>query len=428
MTPSGFSRIVLPNGLTILIQKKEHGTVSFGIGVRFGTAHHPVSHLIEHLLFTGTKTRTEEEIRQRATEWGGYHDAYVGFFSTFFVTKNLSVRGYEPLEILCDMTANSAFSEEKIENQRNVTLDEHEKRSNEPETMLMNRIYRTLYCDTPLERAVVDDTEVLQDIARADLVKLYKTRYVPSQLIVIGVGPIDIHRVTEIVKKYFPQQEKKNVEEMIISSEMPEPPSGKITIPRVGASQVHLMAGFRTVPRTHPDFYPLRVFSMILGESTDSRLFRATRGIAGLVYSITSHFDTVRSSRESVLRADCTVYHGALRIYSFFKPRNIRRVENIIKEELRKLTERLVSSDELKRNQNRVIGKHLQGTQGTHQEMRMLFAAEVNNSIEEFFDFEEKIKAVTAEDVLRVAQQFCDPSQGVWVTTRPKSDSGNHKR
>ncbi|MBI2109407.1 MAG: insulinase family protein [Parcubacteria group bacterium] len=421
MTPSGFSRIVRPNGLTILIQKKEHGTVSFGIGVRFGSANHGASHLIEHVLFTGTKTRTEEQIRQEATRWGGYHDAYVGFFSTFFVTKNLVVRGYEPLEILCDMIANPSFLPEKIENQRNVTLEEHEKRSSEPETMLMNRIYRTLYCDTPLECAVVDDTGVLNKITRQELVKLYQKHYIPSQLIVVGVGPIDVDRVVEIVDTHFPQKRKQLPETLEVSPEVLEPPSGNIIIPKSGVGQAHMMVGFKTVSRTHPDFYPLRVFSMIIGESTNSRLFRATRGMVGLVYNITSHFDTVRSSRQSVLRADCTAYHGTLRIYSFFKQRKLRRVENTIKEELRKLTESLVPPEELKINQEGVIGKHELGMQGTHQEMRMLFAAEINKSTEEFFNFKEKIRAVTAEDVRRVAQTYCGPNQGVWVTLKPKA-------
>lgn len=421
----GFSRIVLGNGLTILVQRKEHGTISFGIGIRFGTAHHSASHLVEHLLFTGTKTRTEEDIRQEATLWNGYHDAYVGFFSTFFVTKNLVLRSYEPLEILCDMVANSTFLDEKVKNQRNVTLDEHENRSSEPETILMDRIYRNLYCDTALERAVVDDKEVLHNITRTELIKLYRKWYVPSQLIVIGIGPIDINRVAEIVASYFPQKEKKDVEQTVILPTTSDSPSGKIIIPASGKRQVYMMAGFRTVPRTHPDFYPLRVFSMIIGESTDSRLFRATRSIAGLVYNITSHFDTVRSSRQSVLRADCTSHHGTLRIYSFFRQRNIRRVEDIIRGELRKLTEEIVPQEELERNQRRVIGKHKLGMQGTHQEMRMLYAAAVNDSIEEFFKFEEKIKAVTAEDVRRVAAQYCKPTQGVWAILKP--DSGSHK-
>lgn len=417
--------MVLPNGLTILTQKKEHGTISFGIGVKFGSADHPASHFIEHVLFTGTKTRTEEEVRREATRWGGQHDAYVGFFSTFFVTKNLAIRGYTSLEILCDMVANSIFLEEKVENQRSVTLDEHERRSNEPETMLMNRIYRTLFCDSPLECAVVDDTGVLKKISREELIALYKKHYVPSQLVVVGVGPIEIEKVVEIVTKYFPTDGEYPRGVETASFDIPEPPSGKIIIPKSALRQVYMMVGFKTVPRTHPDFYPLRVFSMIIGESTDSRLFRAMRGASGLVYSVSSHFDTVRSSKQSVLRADCTLHHGTLRIYSFFKARKLKRIESVIKEELRSVSLTPISEEELELNKERVIGKNLLAMQGTHQEMRMLFAAEINNSIDEFFAFEERIRAVTADDIRRVASTYCAPNQGIWVILSPKRRNGD---
>ena len=165
---------------------------------------------------------------------------------------------------------------------------------------------------------------------------------------------------------------------------------------------------------------------MVGGKGFFSRLFEVARERAGLVYNISSHFDTIRSSWKSILKADCTSYHGTLRIYSQFSPKNIGRVERIIRGELGRLASNVVSLEELKRNKEQVIGRHQLGLQGTHQYMRMLFAAEVNESIDEFHRFEDGIWAVTEQDIKQVTRNYCNPSSGVWVILKPKHQNCAH--
>jgi len=412
-------RIVLDNGLTVLLQRQNRASTSFGLGVRFGSAHHGAAHFIEHLPFKGTDTRTYKQINRQAVRGGGDFDAFTDFFSTFFITKNLSPYAHDIFELLCDMINNPTFPEEEVEYERGVVLEEIEERSGEPEQILMDRIYRNLFCGHPLERAVIDSKEIIRTISRENLLDIYRTYYTPENIVIIGVGPIDKQVVLETIKKYFPSAPTNAPQQSHIPSLPLSTPLGRIIIPQP-FKRIHLMVGFRAVPRTHPDFYPLRVLSAIMGENIDSRLYERAREKRGLVYHITSHFDTIRSSWQSILKADCTSRHGVLRIYTNFSPKNLSRVEKTIKKELQTLAQQEVSEEELEANKQKLIGKHQLDTLGTFRYMRLLFAAEINNSLKDFPCFEEKISAVTAKDVLRVAHQYCDPNKGMWAILQPQ--------
>ena len=77
--------------------------------------------------------------------------------------------------------------------------------------------------------------------------------------------------------------------------------------------------------------------------------------------------------------------------------------------------------DELEINKNHLIKKHRLALLGSYRYMRLLIAAEINNSYKDFNLFEEKIFDVTSEDVLRVARRYCSPNKGMWVILFPQS-------
>lgn len=424
MDQSGLSRIVSDNGLTILLQEQDARSISFCIGVRFGSVHHPAAHFIEHLLFKGTESKSYQDIRRLANRGGGSLDAFTGFFSTCYVTKNLSRYAYEALELLCDMIANSTILESEIEHERAVVLEEHKMRTEDPELLLTDMLYRMLYRNHPLERMVLDDIQRIKAITHSEVIETYRKFYIPANIVIVGVGPIDKDIVLEIARKYFPQTQKESVDQLTLPppETLLSPPSGRTVFPRPIA-RVHLMGGFRAVPCTHPDYYPLRVLSAIMGENTDSRLFEETRERKGLVYNITSHYDIIRPAWKSPLKADCTRWHGTLRIYSNFRPKNIRLVEKAVKTTLQRLVQQEVSEEELEANKQKLIGCQELALDGTFRYMNLLFTAEINDGIQSFYEFNEGVSAVTSNDVLRVARQYCNPNKGMWIILKPQRNS-----
>lgn len=420
MKNNGLFRLVLENGLIILLQKQNIKSTSFGIGIRFGSVHHPTAHFIEHLLFKGTKTRTHADVNRQAVQHGGSLDAFTDFFSTFYVTKNLSEYACDALNLLCDMITNSTLSKTEIEQERTVLIEETRMRSEEPETALADILYRNIYYDHPIGRDVLECGKLLQIISSEELQELYRRFYIPSRIIIIGVGQIDQEAVVEFAKKYFTGKcSAVKKQEVFMPQEDSLPMAKRIVIPKM-TRQIHLMVGFKAVPCTHPDYYPLRVLSAVMGENINSRLYEKAREKRGLVYNITSHYNVLRSSWQSLLKADCSCWHGILRIYSRFTPRNLLQVQTIIRKELEKFTKEEVPQEELNTNQQKLVGERQLALIGTFRYMHLLFAAEINNSIDDFNKFNEKILAVTPSDILRVARQYCSPGSAVWAILKPK--------
>lgn len=412
------SRIVLDNGLTILIQKKDTQSTSFGIGLRFGCVHHPVAHLIEHLLFKGTTTRTHKDINLQAVRWGGSLDAFTDFFSTFYMTKNLSHYAYDAFDLLCDMVTNSVIPLQEMEYEKGVLVEEIKMRSEEPESILMDALYKRLYPNHLLGSAVLDNRQLICSINRDEALEIYHKFYVPERTIVIGVGNIDEKNILAIVEKYFNKPSGRQSELIIPSLACPSPPR-RIIIPRANC-QIHLMIGFGAVSCAHADYYPLRVLSATLGENINSRLYERAREKQGLVYNITSHYNTMRSSWQSILKTDCSQWHGVLRIYTRFSPRNLTQVETIIREELERFTQKKISEKELLVSKQKLVGERKLATLGTFRHMHLLFTSEINNTFGEFDEFDNKIYAVTPTRLLEIARTYNCPAKRISVILKPE--------
>lgn len=419
-------RTVLDSGLTILLQERNIESTSFGIGVRFGSMHHHAAHAVEHMVFKGTDTKSYKDIRRKAVRHGGSLDAFTDFYSTFYATKNLSRYAHEAFELLCDMITHATIPEEEMECERTVLLEEAVMRSKEPELILLDTLYRNIYHDHLIGRCVLDNRDLIQTISREEIRNLYRRFYIPTRIAIVGVGQVNRDAVLKTVEKYFTGPRERSIDfirerSIDFTIEPPQdslPISGRIVIPET-TERVHLMAGFKVVPCTHPDYYPLRVLSEVLGGSVNSRLFESTRGKRGLLYNITCHYDTLRSSWKSILKADCSCWHGILRIYSSFSKGNLEFVESIVKNELRRLIQKAVPIHELTEAKEKLVCERELESIGTFRYMHLLFAAEINNTIDTFDEFADTLCAVTPDDILRVTRQYCRLNKSVWAILKP---------
>src|SRR3989344_2640467 len=119
----------LKNGITVLFEKRDLPLVSLSISNPFGGAFEKseikgIAHFIEHLLFTGTKTRTHEDISREIEKKGGILNAFTGNEVTSFLFKLPSEHVMAGLEILTDMINNAIFKPEKFEKEKKVILEE----------------------------------------------------------------------------------------------------------------------------------------------------------------------------------------------------------------------------------------------------------------------------------------------------------------
>lgn len=282
---------VLPNGLTLILQEN-HNTpvVSLNLMVKVGSALETddeagLSHVIEHMLFKGTKKRGVGVISQEIEALGGYVNAYTWLEETVYYINIASRFAKEGLDILADAAIHSQFDAEELAREKIVVLEELARYEDDPGRYVGEILFGEAFDKHPYRRPVIGYRKVVESFDREKVVNFYKRWYVASNMVLILVGDVDEKTILPLVEDLFaglPQTEAP------ISSLTPEPPQKGFR------AKVHPMAiegtyfdfGFHIPGVTHEDVAGLDVLAHILGGGDSSRLEQIIKEKKGLATSI----------------------------------------------------------------------------------------------------------------------------------------------
>jgi len=139
-----FERRTLKNGMTVLYEKRDLPIISLSISNPIGASSESsetkgISHFIEHLLFTGTSTRTHEDISREIEKKGGILNAFTSNDITSYWFKLPSEHAFDGLDILTDMLTNPSFNPEKFEKEKKVILEEIKMYHDIPKGIFMTK-------------------------------------------------------------------------------------------------------------------------------------------------------------------------------------------------------------------------------------------------------------------------------------------------
>jgi len=145
-----FQKRKLKNGITVLYEQRDLPIVSFSISNPFAASHEEskikgIAHFIEHLVFTGTKTRTHEDISREIEKRGGVLNAFTAQDVTSFWFKLPSEHLFSGMDILVDMLKNPLFDEKKFEKEKKVILEEIKMYHDNPQRHVFEKIEENLY-------------------------------------------------------------------------------------------------------------------------------------------------------------------------------------------------------------------------------------------------------------------------------------------
>src|SRR5437867_7018600 len=214
--PSTAQKWILPNGLTIIVQEDHSAPVasvqawcstgSIDEDQHLGAG---LSHILEHMLFKGTKTRGKSEIARKIQDVGGYINAYTSFDRTVFwidVPKDGVVTA---LDILADAMMNSTLPPEEYQKEQEVIRREFAMGMDDPDRMSGLLLFSTAYQVHPYRFPVIGEIEIYNQLTQEQVMQYYKTRYVPNNLTFIVVGDVDAERVRQqIIDLFKPYPEK----------------------------------------------------------------------------------------------------------------------------------------------------------------------------------------------------------------------------
>ena len=277
----------LSNGIRVITDSAETAeSVSLGVWVSVGARYETkenngISHLLEHMAFKGTTTRTAFEISKEIEDVGGYINAYTAKNMTAYYVRVLKENLTLGLNIIADIVQNSTMDKNELQKEKGVIIQEINMQNDTPDDLIFDYYAACAYPDQPLGRPVLGTTESVQRIESQDLLNYIHSQYTTNRLIVSASGAVDHKAFVELCEKLFT-----NVPSHPTENALPASYRGGDKRVVKQNEQVNLVLGFESFSYNHTDYYAGSILASIAGGGMSSRLFQEIREKRGLVYSI----------------------------------------------------------------------------------------------------------------------------------------------
>lgn len=382
-----FQKKKLKNGIIVIHESRDLPVVALSITNRFGGAYEKseikgIAHVIEHLLFTGTETRTNEQISREIEKKGGILNAFTAQQATSFWFKLPSEHLFAGLDILTDMINNPAFPKEKFEKEKKVIIEEIKMYHDNPRMAALEQIEKNLY-HKPFGELIIGSKETVSAINRDFLMKFYKQMYNPKNFVVTIVGKADFKKVCGYLEKNFiPAKETPSI--------IPIKKLNKETTEeRADQDQAHLVFAIHAPLPSDKKYYDLEVLDAYLADGMSSKLFQEIREKRGLAYAVKSDIDSEKDYSHYVIYVGTT--KSALSKVKKLILQGFKDIEKMTEKDLEEAKERLIGVKKISQEESVNV-------------MDELMNAELIGQAEDYYKEEEKIKTVKLEDVKALAK------------------------
>lgn len=294
----------LDNGLRVVTDTVNTvHSVALGIWTAVGTrhedmTHNGIAHMVEHMLFKGTKTRSTTEIAESIEDVGGHMNAYTSREVTSYHIHLLREHVPLALEVLADMYQHSVMPEEEVERERQVILQEIGMCADTPDDLVFDHYYETAYPQQALGAPILGRTELISGMKRSTLMDYVRHFYSPKRTILAAAGNIDHDDFVQTVAQQFTALPADTDDESAGANYQ----GGEHRLNK-DLEQSHIVLGFQGLSRLDKDFHAAQALSILLGGGMASRLFQEVREKRGLVYSIYAFHSGYRDSGQFAVYA-----------------------------------------------------------------------------------------------------------------------------
>src|SRR5881396_1067140 len=412
--PSTAQKWILPNGLTIIVQEDRSAPVASvqawcATGSIYEDQHlgAGLSHILEHMLFKGTKTRSTNEIAQKIQDVGGYVNAYTSFDRTVFWIDVPKDGVSTALDILSDAMMNSTLPSEEYQKEQEVIRREFAMGMDDPDRMAGLLLFDTAYQRHPYRFPVIGELEIYNQLTQEQVMQYYKTRYVPNNLTFIVVGDVDAEKVRQQLADLFKPYSEKSLKPLFIPTEPPQ--LGRREVHQEFATELtHLSLAWHIPEVTNPDVPALDLLATILGDGRSSRLYRRVREEAGLAFRISAFSYTPGDP-------------GLFGIDATLDPRKREAAEQLVLQIIDEVKQGGVTAEELAKAKKIALSHHL-GALTTMQGQASDIGSNwfLTRNLNFSRDYLAAVQKVTLDDVKRVAAKYLTSDNLTVVSLNPK--------
>lgn len=393
----------LKNGLRILIVPDHKAPVAtFQVWYKVGSTDESMgltgqAHLMEHMMFKGTAKHGPKTFSQTIQKYGGNDNAFTGNDYTAYF-QNLNSNNIDiSIELESDRMNSLIITPEKLASEKEVVKEERRMRTEDnPINELFEQLNATSFVSHPYHHPVVGWMSDLDNITAGTLNEFYHKYYAPNNATIVIVGDVEPKEVLPKIEKAFGSIPAKKIDRIIVT----EPPqNGNRQVTLVRDAQLPMYAQAYHVPnyKQSNDAYALEVLAGILSGGKTSRLYKT------LVYDTQLALDA--GGEMDLVSRDPNLFY----IYAQNRVNDQKTTDAIIQAintEILKLKTTKVSDTELQKVKNQIEASFIFGQDSNFNRAMILGQYATVGSWSDRDKYLPAIRAVTADDIMRVANKY----------------------
>ena len=388
-------KYVLDNGVRVLVEPVGHvKSAAIGLWCKTGSRHETdaeagITHLIEHMLFKGTTSRTAKEIAESIEGRGGQLNAFTDKEATCYYCRVLADDAENGIDVLTDMMLHSLIDPEELKREEGVVLEEIKRSEDEPGDHVHDLHLSYRWGDHPLGKPIIGTPESVAGFERDDIQTYLARRYRAENVLLAVAGNVEPEAVLAAAEKALGKIPSGTSDTHV------DRPVGVARNEEYGkdVEQVHFCIGTDACSIYDDDLYTMVVMDSALGGSMSSRIFQEIREKRGLAYSVGSYQLSYGAG-------------GAYTVYGGTSPEHWPLVQELVRTEFDKIMASGLEPDELARTKRNISGGLVLGLEGMSGRMMRMSRNELNHGRE--IPLEEtlgKIDAVTNDGVVALASR-----------------------
>ena len=408
--PATVVRRQLPNGLTILVRRD--ATAPVVALVTYVTAGYfdetddvvGIAHVLEHMYFKGTPTRGVGEIARQTKAVGGYLNAATIYDHTLYYAVVPSSGWVSALDIQADAYRHSVIDADELGRELEVIIQEAKRKADNPAAVANETLYELLHDRHRIRRWRIGREEGLRRLTREHMLRFFRNFYRPSTTTIVIVGDLEPEAAFAEVERLYGDIPS-GAPELSPGADETAPAGFRFRELAGDIAQTQFAIGWRAPGLLHPDAPALDMLSTVLASGRASRLYRAVR--------------------ERKLASGISAFHytprdiGVFAIQAESPPDKAGQAIEAAWDQLRRLRSEGISAMELERARRVQESRWVRRLEDMEGQANYLAEWESLGDWHLGERYFERLMAVTAADVQRVAREHLDEGQASLLVYRP---------
>lgn len=391
------------NGFRVIYKHVDRPVTHCGLVINAGTRDEVhgsgeagVAHFIEHTLFKGTSKRKAFHVLNRLDSVGGEFNAYTSKEDTWIYAAFSEQHLERAVELISDITFNATFPVNEIKKERDVILDELNAFLDSPADSIFDEFEEKLFEGHPMAGNILGTVDSVSNMDRSAIEGFVSRHYHPNEMVFSVVGATPWSKVRRLCEKHFGKRAsgEARLNRQAFAGRQPF----DIRIQK-DIHQVHHVMGTLTHGSNHPDRLGLALIANHLGGPTmNNRLSLNVRERHGMAYNIECAYTPYSDV-------------GVFSVYFGTDKRLHKRAESLVRKELAALRKTRLGVRQLHNIKQQIVG-HVALSQDSGSSVMTSLGKSflLYGRVERLESVFEAIEAITADDVLRLANEVLDDS------------------